>query len=397
MDKCKHLRIAVTTSGELNKYDKIKTTTGESLLVNGGYIIRLLTEYFQLSFDIIRNDVIGQSTIDGNWTGCIGSIQRKEADIASCSIAVTDERSEVVAFTHPYMYTSITFAADKPQNIPNKFAIFYTFSWQIWIANVLCLFFMSFLIYKFFRRKEKYSTVLFNTFGIAVEQSFELQPIISSARLIMMSWIIGIMILTYSYKAVLLASFSIPTLSGVRNIKELSKAAQDPSFYCFTSKHTHIYKTLVESENELIKPISNCLKRTPEFYGDVGVLVNSSFKKAAIYGRFTLTMLKRRLFISDDTFFTAMAAIAVNRNFRCFNALNIAILRIYEAGFHQKYQSYADFIVEVKDKFTYISNPPNQILRMDDLFGAFAILLTGLLLSTLIFAIDIIFYKLTKP
>lgn len=399
MDKCnfpKHVRISVISSGELNEYDKIKTTSGESFLVNGGYIIRLLSENFQFSFDVIPNDVIGESTTDGNWTGCIGSVQRKEADMAICSIAVTEERSGVVAFTHPYMYTPVTFGTDKPHNIPNRFAIFYTFSWHIWLANALCFLFMSFLIYNFFRRKPNYSIVLLNMLGIAVEQSFQLNPRISSARLIMMSWIIGVMFLTYSYKAVLLASFSFPSLSGVRDIKELSQAAQNPSFRCFTGKHSHIYETLVKSETELIKPISKCLKRTPDIYGDVAVLLNSSFKKAAIYGKFTLTMLRRRLFISDDTFFTAMAAVAVNRKFRCFNELNDAILRIYEAGFSQKYQSYADFLADMKDKqYNYVI-PPNRILRMDDLFGAFVILLAGLLLSTLILAIDIMFYILTK-
>lgn len=399
MDKCnfvKHMRIAVLSSGQVNEYDKIKTTTGESVYVSGGYIIRLLSENFQFSFDLIPNDVIGKSTTDGNWTGCIGSVQQKEADIAICSIAVTEERSEVVAFTHPYMYTPITFLTDKLTNMPNKFAIFYTFSWHIWLAFVLCFSLMSFLIYKFFRRKPNYSIVLLNMLGIAVEQSFQLKPRISSARLIMMSWIIGVMFLTYSYKAVLLASFSFPTLSGVRDIIDLSKASQNPTFQCLTSKRSYIYKSLVESESELIKPISKCLKRTPEFNGDVTVLLNSSFKKAAIYGKFTLTMLKRKFFISDDTFFTAMAAVAVNRKFRCFNALNDAILRIYEAGFSQKYQSYEEFLVEMKAKSSNYINPPNRILRMDDLFGAFIILLAGLLLSTLILAIDIMFYRLTK-
>lgn len=211
-----------------------------------------------------------------------------------------------------------------------------------------------------------------------------------------MSWIIGVMCLTLSYKAVLLSSFSFPNSRGVRDIKELSKAAQNPSFYCISNKHSYIYKSLIESESELIKPISKCLKRTPDIRFGVDFLLNSSYKKAGIFGKFSLAIFKRKLFISDDTFFTGMAAVAVNKKFRCFNALNDAILRIYEAGFIQKYQSYKEFLIEMIDKSFNYDKPPYRILRMNDLFGAFIILIAGLLLSTLIFVIEIIFSRLTK-
>lgn len=211
-----------------------------------------------------------------------------------------------------------------------------------------------------------------------------------------MSWIIGVVFLTYSYKAVLLSSFSSPNLSGVRDIKELSKAAQNPSFYCISSRHSYIYKSLVESESELIKPISKCLERTPEIRFAVNFLLNSSYKKAGIYGKISLAMFRRQLFISDDTFFTGMAAVAVNKKFHCFNALSNAVLRIYEAGCIQKYQSYTEFLIEMNDKSSVYIKPPNRILRMGDLFGAFIILIAGLLLSTLICLIEITFSRLTK-
>lgn len=402
MDNCsfvKDMRIAILYSYSTisNKYDEIRMATGKSVYIEGGHIIQLLLKTFPfLSFYVIGNDFIGEPTPDGNWTGCIGSLQRNEADIAICSIAVTEERSKVVAFTHPYMYTPVTFASDKPQNIPNRFAIFYTFSWRVWLALFLCFLFLSIFIYMFFRRKGNYSTVFLNMLGIGVEQSFQLKSRLSSVRFIMMSWIIGVMCLTYSYKAVLLSSFSLPNLSGVRDIKELSEAAQNPSFHCFCNKHSYIYKSLVESDSELIKPIAECLKRTPDSLLNYDFLLNSAFKKAHIDGKFNFAEVKRKLFISDDTFFTGMAGVAVNKNYPCFNALNDFILKIYEAGFIQRYQSHKDFLIEIKDKSSDYDISPCRILRMDDLFGAFIILSAGLFLSTLILVIEIIFNRLTK-
>ncbi|XP_076353787.1 glutamate receptor ionotropic, delta-1-like isoform X3 [Tachypleus tridentatus] len=75
-----------------------------------------------------------------SWTGMIGMVHRKEADIAVDSIAVTEERQEAVDFTLPYVYDSVRFVTSAPKTKERTLAIIRPFSWQVWLGICLSVF-----------------------------------------------------------------------------------------------------------------------------------------------------------------------------------------------------------------------------------------------------------------
>lgn len=392
----KHLRIAVLPSVQKNKYDEVKINETGSLFLLDGYIIKLLSEIFKFSYDILEMKEIGAFQQDGNWTGCIGSVQRAEADLAICATAITKERSETVNYSHPYIYSPVTFVTDKPRVLPNSFAIFYTFSWHVWFALLISFLFMSVCIFSFFRRKHDYTTILLHMFGNLVEQSFEIKSKLFRVRILMICWVIGVMFITYGYKAVLLSFFSFPSMSGIRDIKELSAAAKNPSFQCLSTKGSFVYKALMESNDELIKPISNCMERTTEPVSYDEFVINSTYEKASIAGKNYFMKYKKSHFISDDIFFTSLVGVPVSKNFCCLDALNKAILRIIEAGLIEKYAADSEFFFSLNSETSDTDDSPHRILILKDLYGAFVILIVGLLLSTVVLVIEIVIYNFTK-
>lgn len=387
----KHLRIGVLPCDAASKLDEIKTSEGTSLYVCDGYIIKLLSQILKFSYTVLQNGGIGESQSDGNWTGCIGMVQNGKSDIAICSVAVTEERSHVVSFSNPYIYTALTFVTDKPQPLPNSYAIIYAFSWQLWLSLVISFVFMSLIIYKCFGCKQTYTKILTRMFGTLTEQSFDMQSTSSYIRLTIISWVIGAMFITFSYKSVLLALFSFPNFSGIFNMKDLSKAAEDPAFQCFVREGSLVFKLLTQSNEE---PISKCIKRTPTVTNLVDSVYNYTYKKASFGGRNYLSKFKRDFFIPDDEFFPVTVALIANKNFCCLELLNDVLLRLSEAGLFQKYQDdieYLDFIsAKSSNDVNYSSN---RILKLTDLYGAFVFLILGLLLSTLVLVIEIIFHK----
>ena len=386
-----HLKIGVFPSHVTNMFDEIKDMRGEPLYVYDGYIVKLLSQILKFSYTVLLNTAVGEPGPDGNWTGCIGMIQQGKADIAICGIAITEERCQVVNFSHPYLYTPVTFVTDKPQPLANSYAILYAFSSNVWLAFAISFVCMSLFIFVLFGKEQTYSTILIQMIGSLAEQSFKIKSRASHVRLTVIFWIIGAMCITYSYKAVLLASFSFPYFSGISDIKDLTEASQNPSFQCGIPRGSFIYKVLTQWNDERIP---KCINRTPKLQKFDDFLKNSSYKKAMIGGQNYLSMFKEDFLLSEDTFFFAVAGVIVNKNFCCIQSLNDAIRRMHEAGLIQKYQKQRDFLnIITAKKSDNAINSSHRILKLSDLHGSLILLIFGLVLSTLVLIVEIIFYR----
>ncbi|GIX95570.1 putative glutamate receptor [Caerostris extrusa] len=77
---------------------------------NIGRLIHLVTSElkFKYKIKIPLDNEFGTRGPGGNWTGLLGMLQRKEADMVF-SIAVTEERTEVADFSQPYAFDAATF------------------------------------------------------------------------------------------------------------------------------------------------------------------------------------------------------------------------------------------------------------------------------------------------
>ncbi|XP_076352647.1 glutamate receptor ionotropic, kainate 2-like [Tachypleus tridentatus] len=72
----------------------------------------------------------GRKLPNGTWTGLVGMVQRKEADIAIAKISITEERKEAVDFTIPYIYDVVTFVTRTPRSKRRTLSIITPFTWQ---------------------------------------------------------------------------------------------------------------------------------------------------------------------------------------------------------------------------------------------------------------------------
>ncbi len=83
------------------------------------------------------------------WNGLIGEIVRREADIAIADLTITDDRSRVVDFTHPFMEigVGVLVKVDRQGVTQDIWAFLQPVAAELWIATFLAISFMGILFW----------------------------------------------------------------------------------------------------------------------------------------------------------------------------------------------------------------------------------------------------------
>lgn len=242
-------------------------------------------------------------------------------------------------------------------------------------------------------RKKDLVSVVLRLFGILLEESHNLTSNKFRVRLAWLSWVVGTMFILHCYKAVLLAFLSFPTLSGIRTIKDLSQAARDPLFRCYSYPQSVIYASLMPYTDESLARIGECVKRHSIMSVNPNAFMrNSTYKKSLILGRSYLSSFKNDFIVSEDFFFSVSIALAVGKEFCCKEVLEVLVHRATAAGLFHKFQMDSDFWMQLKTA-NLAADLPNREkqITLDDVTGVFIILLFGLGLSLTVFAFEILF------
>ncbi|XP_054857751.1 probable glutamate receptor [Eublepharis macularius] len=119
-----------------------------------GYCIDLLEKlsemlHFKYKVGVVKDGKYGSMSTNGNWSGMIGEIVRKEADLAVAPLTITSVREDVVDFTQPFLHTGIGILLEKDLSCEDAslFHFLSPFSKEMWagilaayVVSSLCLF-----------------------------------------------------------------------------------------------------------------------------------------------------------------------------------------------------------------------------------------------------------------
>ncbi|KAK7102249.1 hypothetical protein V1264_020494 [Littorina saxatilis] len=102
---------------------------------------------FKYNFKIADDGQYGQQTPNG-WTGMIGEVLNKQADIAAGALTITGTREEVVDFTKPIMSTAVNLLVKKPQHMDMGLGyLVRPFSTDFWILLLVAIIIVGFLFF----------------------------------------------------------------------------------------------------------------------------------------------------------------------------------------------------------------------------------------------------------
>lgn len=395
------LRVAIVTNMDLFI---VNTTVEENIQVTGGLeseFLRLLSKGLNFAFKIHipEDNEWGRLGEDGEWTGVIGLVSRNEADIGIGKLGITTEKMSAVDFSYPYSIEKVTFATRPPDVLSKETAIIRPFSNYVWLALSVSFLSTIFAFKIIFRNKYTLQYISLTLFGCFLQKSKILKAENCSERIMLSIFIWCVMLLASSYTAVLLSFLTFPFLEEpVDNTYRLQEAIKTKHYKCVTSAGSTVLKTLLHSEDETIAFIANQIEEHKWFISPTkDVLINSFIEKkiAVINPENHFRIIpKNEILIAKDSFLLLHSGIAVNKRFCCVEALDLMVRRILESGLYQKSEKDFYFQSRLSNMKSYQNvSPTKKALELNDVVGAFILLLFGYGISVTALFIELITVK----
>ena len=381
-----------------NSAPKIETYAlpqdGKVIYVWDAPLIRVLTQVLRVPYKVFipPDSEWGRLLPDGNWTGIIGMVKRSEVDMGVGAIDLDERRFKAVDFSYPFLISEFVFMTDKPVPLRTSLVLLYPFSFITWILILLSIFSVTFCVLILTSRKKRFYDALLKIIGSLYGQpiSFNVQK--TKLKLFLCTWFFFIFIITRSYTGVYLSFLSFPPQVGIRNIRDLSSAAEENKVTCYTKKGSPLFQALLYSDIEPYKTIGNCLLRNIKAFGQPkDVFVNAPPKKAFIGGKIILLGFEKDFFFSEDSFFNVMFAFPISKKFCHKIDLDYFVHRIVETGLVSKEIKVHRMVFEARKPLNYNNTDSGALkkLEMSDLKGAFLLLIIGYILASITLFIEI--------
>ncbi|GFQ70024.1 glutamate receptor ionotropic, delta-1 [Trichonephila clavata] len=313
--------------------------------IEGKFADAIFTK-MNIEYDIVfpEDNEFGHEINGGNWTGVVGMVQRGEADLGIATLGINENRFRVVDFSFPYTTDRLTFAVLKPSEWLTGFGFFNLLDLPTWI-----LLFGSFLL----------SSALFF--------------------------------------AMLKATPSKAAI--IKNFRELSKAVERGTHRVYTGKGTFAVPFFLNSKELYFRLLGNEIERN-NWYMQSEEMVKNPLKSTDTILVAPSEILKflfgnqPRIFISEDSSYTISTAIVIRKDFCCKTQLRKVMSRVVSAGIYERYFNLESFRYSLSLPGNEIKRDEERILTLNHLYGAFSMLLAGLVVSFLVFVGEVISHKL---
>lgn len=264
-----------------------------------GFCIDLLNELSQtLRFSYLIKSVkdgkYGSRDKNGNWSGMVGEIVRKEADLAVAPLTIISSREKVISFTKPFLQTGISILLRKEVSSgpSTLFGFLSPFSKETWIGLVvaylitsLCLFLVGRLSpcewTEVSSEQNQFSFLNSLWFGIGAFtlQGAQPHPKSVSARIIAVIWWVFSITLLAAYIASFAAFLNTVTeqTKNIQTFEDLVKQSQldfgtindsyTLQFFKYSENPTYrlIFKQMEKKKDlVLVKTFSEGVRRVQE-------------------------------------------------------------------------------------------------------------------------------------
>ncbi|GFX05720.1 glutamate receptor ionotropic, delta-2 [Trichonephila clavipes] len=359
--------------------------------------IQVLSEFLGFSYQLIITDdgEWGQMKDDGNWTGIIGLVHRNEADIAIGHLTMSPQRSSVVDFLF-YAVDENSFITNLPDYVMKSLFYLLPFHTYIWISIIIAVVFMPFLFMVLTSKTLSFHELFFRLFSILLGQQGFIASSELKLRILIGTWFIFSLIISSSYRSVLLSTMMVPQFAyDVRNIKELAAAILDGKYRATTSKGSVNGELLTRSVDESLQVIGKYIVEeswftedniigAPQYIEDFTAVLGPKLVFLLEYGEPPYTTKR----ILKETILFWNVGLAVRKDFCCKKLMEKYITRILYTGIYEKL--YQDELFKARLSFNWKDiSPKIKSLTLTDLVGAFIMLGVGFCVAFAVLLIEV--------
>ncbi|KAK3606415.1 hypothetical protein CHS0354_042068 [Potamilus streckersoni] len=397
---------------------------GQPLVGNNrfeGYTVDLTKEVadivrFDYEFQLVKDDEYGRY-INNTWTGMIGEVYRREADMAIGPITITYEREAFVDFSKPFMNVGISIMIKKPEiQKPGVFSFMEPLSPKIWIC-ILCAYIGVsvglFLVSRFSPyewEKGSGDEVMENQFnilnalwfsvGALMLQGSDACPRSFSGRIIGTVWWFFVLIIISSYTANLAAFLTIERMhTPIESADDLAKQTEikygtiksGTTMKFFEESKVQTYRQMwnfmsAENPSVFVKDVKEGVDRVKSSKGKYAFLLESSANEF-YNNREPCDTMKVGPNLNSKGL-----GIATTPDSPIKAQMNLAVLELTEDGTLHKLKT-----KWWKDKGQCAGNPGDasskRELSLSNVAGIFYILIAGLVFAVILASFEFICEK----
>ncbi|CAK8674546.1 unnamed protein product [Clavelina lepadiformis] len=342
---------------------------------------------------------------NGKWNGMIGEVKYQKADMAVAPLTITSAREAVVDFTKPFMTLGISVMIKKPEkSMPHIFSFLEPLSNDIWLCILLSYVGVSVMLHFVtrlgsFLSKSDGDVDSLDDFGIMnsfwfslgsfVQQGADISPKSFSGRLVSGAWWFFTLIIISSYTANLAAFLTVDRMvSPISGADDLAKQnsikygtlKSGSTVNFFKQSPLPTYKKMwafmnSQTPSVFVKSNKDGIERVRNSGGKYAFLMESSLNEYMEH-RKPCNTLKVGPNIDSKGY-----GIALAKESRYYDTINLAILTLREQGKLQKMKNYWWYDKSECGPSEQAAPTKTPALAMNNVAGVFYILYAGLVLA----------------
>lgn len=394
---------------------------------------------FSYSFKIASDNQYGTESPIG-WTGMIGELVRKEADIAAGALTVTVPREEAVDFTKPFMTTAVNLLVKKPERIDLGLGYlvrpFSTEFWILLLISIIIVGFIFFLIGRFSpyewikvgedrdQRGARNAFSLRNSYLFVLSsltwQGFREPPRSISGRLMAAFWWIFVLFTLVAYTANLTAFLlARPEQMPLMPFKSYEDLVESNEISVGALAFGSTQQALRQSRDSTLQNLWNKMSRQNSWvnsYEEGLQRVKKSDGKFVLFSESsTAEYLARKncdVMLYGDNIFHRSYGLAVQKGSHLAPLLNKAILELRESGeldlLRQRWWRFAGECSDIDgrmytQKGGSLSSLPIYPVTLRDMAVAVLLLFLGIIAAIVFLVLELLYHtiatkgKIEKP
>ncbi|XP_068239633.1 probable glutamate receptor isoform X3 [Palaemon carinicauda] len=317
-------------------------------------IINILSSALNFTYKafIPQDNVWGDALPNGNVTGIIGMVARREAVIGASVLSISASRLRVVDFTCPYITGMYLLMSRSPKEKNRALAVLSPFQLQVWIGITLTVLLIGPIVYLISYVVNKYVTIdgkaidyqwfHLNMFRNVVNQGNFILEESLQVRVVLAFWFLFCLINAALYSGMLTAVLAIPAYeTPIDFLRDLPRATKE-GFTVGTigdSNYETFFKTATEGIFKQTWDLFNHEDRSRSFVKSAFEGVKRVLEEKFVfitsdnYGTlFKVVFGKERIYLSKERFLPSHVGFACQRGSPIIDALTLILLKMKEGG-----------------------------------------------------------------
>ncbi|XP_050727669.1 probable glutamate receptor [Eriocheir sinensis] len=375
-------------------------------------VMQVLAETLNFTYTIVTpaDGSWGAERSNGTWTGMVGQVVEKKADVAVGPFGITLRRSQVVDFTESFYFDDRSILAKKGVPEIDHWGFLYPLTSSVWAAMMAVLAMVWVLSMVLLRRPKGvgllgwWGELLLENIRILLNQGVKKTLLLGSSKIRNVSglWVVVAAVVFWSYSGTLTSLLAVRFIP--QPIQTLRDLLDDPSLTVIMEPNTIVTDTIAKMKFGELRELHEL-----QFVGRVRYQHASTFPRAldtqVRRQRHVIisTSLSAELFMADiftqtgscdfykarQSFFTSTHCMIGPKDSLLVPAINHRIRALIESGLYEHW-----LLSDIPALTTCRSSPPIVLVRaplsLANLWGAVVLLGAGQVLALLAFCIEML-------